>query len=104
MVADVFKARLAWFNATTGAYIKATCVTDVNGPIDFAFTPHGETVVVDYNTSVVRCFGASSDTLRKCFGGYGSDSGQLTLPTAIAVCGTRLYVIEHNGKRVQVFS
>lgn len=72
-------------------------------PMDADFALNGDIVIADGENHRV-CVFSPSGNLRHHFGSYGEDPGCFMTPSALAVHGNTLYVVEWGSGRVQVFS
>lgn len=70
---------------------------------DVAFTCVGEVIVADFCNHRVCVFSPDSGAMVRCWGGVGVSNGQLKFPTALAVANNKLYVLDCETPRVQVF-
>ncbi len=67
------------------------------------FVPNGELLVADYGNHRVCVFSADGDTLLRAWGTCGYVDGQFEYPIAIALVNSKLFVLDRNCSRVQVF-
>ena len=74
-----------------------------NGYKDVDFTAAGEIILADYNNNRVCVFSADGSELLRAWGSSGTGNGEFNCPTALSVRGSRLYVLDRNNPRVQVF-
>ena len=70
---------------------------------DLQVVPSGELFVTDSTAGRISVFSADGATLLRSFGAKGEGDGQFKKPVAIAYANRRLYVLDNNCKRVQVF-
>ena len=70
---------------------------------DVEFLSATEVVICDYEACCVRMFDVATGLLLRTWGSRGVQPGELLNPTALSVRGRRLYVMDHNTPRVQVF-
>ena len=85
-----------------GAYVKSIGEGVLGGGQCDVESVGDDVIVADYNKHCIRVFSLSSGETLRSFGSYGTADGQFSLPTALAVCGPRLYVLDFTF-RVQVF-
>jgi hypothetical protein len=96
--------RLSMFRVSDGSFVKhigADVVAD--GWKDVQFAPSGELLAADCNNHRVCVFSADGDTLLRTWGTSGSADGQFKYPTALALVDSKLFVLDCDGGRVQVF-
>ena len=72
-----------------------------DGYNDVSFGAGGEIIVADEGNLRICVFSLVGDTLIKTWGSQGTATGEFEYPTALAVAGSYLYVMD--GSRVQVF-
>ena len=103
LVSEFTNKRLSLFTleGTFVKHIGAGIVSD--GHKDVEFAENGDIIVADYGNNRICVFSADGSTLLRCWGGRGSGDGQFRNPTALAVRGSRLYVLDCSSPRVQVF-
>ena len=70
---------------------------------DVVLSSSYEYVVADHNNHRVCVFSADGSQLVRSWGTEGTGDGQFSMPTALAVAGSHLYVLDMNSGRVQVF-
>ena len=63
----------------------------------------GEIIVADVNSHRVAVFSPDGKSLVRSWGSKGTEDGEFRYPTALAVAGSRLYVMDRSSPRVQVF-
>ena len=68
---------------------------------DVSFGAGGEIIVADCRNHRICVFSPDGDTLIKTWGSIGDAAGQFKFPTALAVSGSSLFVLDNT--RVQVF-
>ena len=68
---------------------------------DVSFGAGGEIIVADYGNHRICVFSPDGDTLIKTWGSQGTEAVQFEYPEALAVSGSRLFVMDRT--RVQVF-
>jgi len=74
------------------------------GPCDVDFTADGRIIVADCGNHRVCIFAAdAAAALAKTWDTYGVSDGQFEYPTALAVSGGKLLVLDAYTARVQVF-
>ncbi len=104
VAAEHKNARLSMFRASDGCFIKHIGDGVVaGGPNDVLFAPNGELLVSDFRDHRVCVFSADGDTLLRTWGTKGATGGQFLNPTALALADSKLFVLEYNSARVQVF-
>ena len=59
--------------------------------------------MADYGNHRICVFSADGSMLLRSWGSEGTGDGQFKYPTALAVRGSRLYVLDNSSPRVQVF-
>jgi tripartite motif-containing protein 71 len=104
VAAEYSNKRLSMFRVSDGGFVKhigAGVVADGNNDVHFA--PNGELLVTDYSNHRVCVFSAYGDTLLRTWGTQGSADGQFVSPTALALAGSKLFVLDQSSGRVQVF-
>ncbi len=92
------------FRVSDGSFVKhigSSVVAD--GFLDVQFAPNGELLVADWGNNRVCVFSADGDALLRTWGSRGSADGQFVYPTALALVGSKLFVLDCNYPRVQVF-
>lgn len=70
-------------------------------PVDVDFASNGDILVADHHRICV--FSPDGSTLLRAFGSEGDITGHFKCPTALAMHGDKLYVIDWMSHRVQVF-
>ena len=70
---------------------------------DMELVPSGEVFVTDATEGRVCVYSPDGVTMRRSFGSRGDGAGQFQKPTALAYADRKLYVLDRNTKRVQVF-
>ena len=104
LVAEYDNTRLSKFRVSDGAFVDFYCEGQVsNGEKDVEIAPSGEVIVADSRTHRVCVFSADGRTLLRTWGAEGSAEGQFSFPTAIALVGSKLFVLDRAGLCVQVF-
>ena len=101
LVAEYSNRRLSLF--TVDGVFKEHIVAGVfvDGLLDASFGVGGEIIVADEGNNRICVLSPDGDTLIKTWGSEGTAAGQFRFPTALAVSGSYLYVMD--GSRVQVF-
>jgi tripartite motif-containing protein 71 len=104
VIAEYENERLSVFRTSDGGFVKhiGACVV-ADGLKDLVFAPNGELLVADYGNHRVCVFSADGDTLLRSWGTHGSADGQFKEPTALALVYSKLFVLDFNSARVQVF-
>ena len=106
LVAEWSNKRLSKFRVSDGAFVDFYCKGQVSdGEKDVEIAPSGEVIVADINAHRVCVFSADGRTLLRTWGTKGTADGQFKEPTALALVGNKLFVLDsfHNSARVQVF-
>jgi DNA-binding beta-propeller fold protein YncE len=67
------------------------------------FNREGDIVSVDFENDRVNVFSLVDGTLLRCWGTRGIGEGQFDRPAALAISHNRLYVLDQDSARVQVF-
>ncbi len=104
VAAELYNMRLSMFRVSDGGFVRhigAGVVADGNK--DVLFAPNGELLVADYGNHRVCVFSADGDTLLRTWGEFGSADGQFECPTALAPVDSKLFVLDRDDTRVQVF-
>jgi hypothetical protein len=104
IAAEFSNRRLSMFRVSDGGFVKhigAGVVAD--GWKDVHFAPNGELLVADWGNHAVRVFDSEGDTLLRTWGSCGSALGQFEYPIALAIADSKLFVLDCNTARVQVF-
>ena len=70
---------------------------------DVSFGAGCEIIVADWANSRICVLSPDGDTLIKTWGSRGTSAGQFSYPSAVAVAGSYLYVMDATQARVQVF-
>ena len=102
VAAEYSNKRLSKFRVSDGVFVDFYCegqVSDWNK--DVVIAPSGEVIVADYGAHRVCVFSADGRTLLRTWGTEGTADGQFDYPTALALIGSKLFVLDR--KRVQVF-
>ena len=100
LVAEFDNCRMALFTVD-GVFAKHIGAGILDGWSDISFGTGSEIIVADYGNHRICVFSPDGDTLIKAWGLPGDAAGQFELPTALAISGSYLYVMD--GSRVQVF-
>lgn len=102
LVAESSNKRLSLFTLA-GEFVRRVGVPTLKFPTDVDFAPSGDMVVVDQEKHRVSLFPPDGSTMIRTFGSEGSSPGQFLRPTALAMQGGLLYVLDLASARVQVF-
>ena len=86
-----------------GMFVQCVGAGVLKGGGDVAFSALGEVVASDANNDRVCVFGGAQHALVRSWGCDGDGDGQFQRPTALAVAGTHLYVMDEGTGRVQMF-
>jgi len=73
------------------------------GSKDVTFNSAGEVVVADFSNHRVCVFSPNDGTLLRTWGAYGYGNSDFINPRVLAISRNRLYVLDQNSARVQVF-
>jgi DNA-binding beta-propeller fold protein YncE len=106
LVAERTNRRLSKFRASDGTFIDFYCEGQVSdGNNDVEMWPSGEVIVVDCGTHRVCVFSSDGRTLLRTWGAHGTTDGKFKRPTALALAGNKLFVLDAHpdSARVQVF-
>ncbi len=104
LVAEYDNKRLSKFRVPDGAFVDFYCEGQVSdGFKDVEIAPSGEVIVADYSAHRVCVFSAVGRTLLRTWGTEGTADGQFNCPTALALVGIKLFVLDSGSARVQVF-
>ena len=99
---DGTKARLSVFTLA-GEFVRCIGMCELKGATDVELSDNGDVVVCDSERNRVFMYSADGSTLLRQWGGYGDADGDFLYPTALAIWGGQLFVMDHSSKRVQVF-
>jgi hypothetical protein len=92
------------FRVCDGCFVKLIGDGVVAGGFNEAqFAPNGELLVADLSNHRVCVFSADCDTLLRTWSTRGFADGQFEYPTALALVDSKLFVLERNSARVQLF-
>ena len=104
LVAEYSNKRLSKFRVSDGAFVDFYCAGQVScHHKDVEIVPSGEVIVADWGTHSVFVFSTDGRTLLRTWGTEGTTDGQFKRPTALALVGNKLFVLDWNSARVQVF-
>jgi DNA-binding beta-propeller fold protein YncE len=104
VAAEHMNERLSMFRVSDGGFEKHIGAGVVsNGMKDVQFAPNGELLVADCSSHRVCVFSADGDTCLRTWGAHGSADGQFEYPAALALVGSKLFVLDMTSSRVQVF-
>ena len=104
LAVEAHNRRLSLFDVSHCAFVSTVAAERVvDGIKDADFLgPDGDIVVTELQASRVTVF-TRSGVLARSWGSKGSNDGQLRFPSALAVVGPRIYVMDSDYERVQVF-
>lgn len=103
LIADSTSKRLSLFTLT-GEFVRSIGVGVFNDPTDVTFTRGGEILVADAdNRNRICVFSSDGSTLLRSFGCRGDAPGQFKRPNALEMRGDKLFVLDQDSARVQVF-
>ena len=100
IVAEHSNQRLSLFTLE-GAFVKhigAGVVADGHKDVEFAALANGEIIVADWGNYRICVFSADGSTLLRSWNTNGTGDGQFSCPTALAVRGSRLYVLDRDSR------
>lgn len=104
IVAEHANHRLSQFGVSDGAFEAHYCINEVsNGQKDVEIAPTGDVIIADYDANRVSIFRADGRTLQRTWGALGTADGEFKNPTALALVGNKLFVLDCGSPRVQVF-
>jgi len=101
VVDTLYNKRLSMFTVD-GVFVKHIGVGVLGGDCDVDFTADGRIIVADCQNHRV-CIFAADGVMTWTWGSKGTSDGQFHYPTALAVSGDKLYVLDRDSARVQVF-
>ena len=87
----------------TGEFVRCIGEGEPTAAADVEVTNKGDIIVCDGWADRICVYSADGSTLLRQWGGEGDADGAFTGPTALAICGGQLYVLDEHSKRVQVF-
>lgn len=103
IVCEYYNKRISVFTAT-GEFVKFIGIGVVSdGSKDVIVAPNGELLVADFNNNCMYVFDSEGDTLLRQWGRKGDAPGEFQRPTALALLGKQLLVLDFDSPRVQVF-
>ena len=104
LVAEHDNKRLSKFRMPNGEFEDFVCADQIsNGHKDVEIAPKGEIIVADIGANRVCVFSMDGRTLLRTWGTCGTANGQFRSPTALALVGNQLFVLDVHNARVQVF-
>jgi DNA-binding beta-propeller fold protein YncE len=104
VVAGFSNCWLSVFRISDGGFVKLIGAGVVgNGLKDVQFAPNGELLVADFGSHRVCVFSADGDTLLRTWGANGTSYGDFCYPNALALADSKLFVLDRDNARVQVF-
>ena len=87
-----------------GEFVRCIGGGQFKAALEVEITDNGDIIVCDgWPYHRICVFSADGSTLLRQWGGYGVADGMFINPTALAMCGGQLYVLDRGNKRVQVF-
>ena len=97
------RGRLSVFTLA-GQFVRYIGKGELKDARDVGFADNGDIIVCDgYSNHHVCVYSADGGTLLRQWGGYGDADWEFEYPTALAMCGGQLYVLDGSSSRVQVF-
>ena len=103
IVVDTFNNKRLSMFTVDGVWVKHIGVGVLGGGwSDVDFTADGRIIVADYWNHRV-CIFAADGVMISSWGSRGSSDGQFEYPTALAISGDKLLVLDANSARAQVF-
>ena len=96
------RGRLSVF-MLAGAFVRCIGEGKLKAALDVEFADNGDFIVCDFRNNRICVYSADGSTLLRQWEGNGDADGELQDPTALAMCGGQLYVLDQNSERVQVF-
>ena len=96
------KGRLSMFTLA-GEFVRCIGEGELKAANDVEFSDNGDIVVCDSRSHRFSVYSADGSTLLRQWGGKDDADGQFNVPSALAMCGGHLYVLDNISKRVQVF-
>jgi hypothetical protein len=104
VVAEGGNPRLSMFRVADGSFVKHIGVDVVaESPKDVELAPNGDLLVADMSNHRVCVFSADDDTLLRSWDSGSDVNCKFKLPTAFALAGNQLFVLEFRSARVEVF-
>lgn len=103
LIAEMSNDRLSLFTVT-GAFVRCLGVGTLCSPYDVDIASSGDFLVADEHNNMILVLSPDGSTLLQTFGGDGYAPGEFQCPTALAMYGNQLYVLDNASARVQVFS
>ena len=94
-------ARVSVFSVY-GGFLGCLTQGELSGASDVAITGSGDIIVCDAHSGTVALYSAVDRVLVRRVTGTAGAGNEIVCPTAIAVCGSRLYVLDDVLKRVTV--
>ena len=95
--------RLSMFTLA-GEFVRCIGEGELEGAGDVEFAANGDVIVCDRGAHRVCVYCADSNTMLRQWGDEDDAAdGDYLCPTALAMCGGQLYVLDEATKRVQVF-
>ena len=99
---DKKAGRLSMFTLA-GEFVRCIGVGELAGTHDVDFTDSSDIIACDSSKHRVFVYSADGSTVLRQWGGRGDADGEFKWPTAVAMCGGQLYVLDEGSNRVQVF-
>lgn len=103
IITEMGSDRLSLFTLS-GDFVRCIGVGLISTPLDVDFTSNGDILVPDCDGNRIYVLSSDGFTLLRTFGVEGFGPGQFKTPTALAVHGDLLYVLDRASTRVQVFT
>lgn len=103
LVAEAETNRLSLFTLT-GDFVRCMGVGSLSRPDDLEFASNGDILVAEEEEHRICVLSADGSRLLRTFGSEGTYHGQFKSPSALAMHGNQLYVLDWGSARVQVLS
>ena len=87
-----------------GEFVRCVGEGELGNARDVEFADNGDIIACDgWPNHRICVYSADGSKLLRQWGGEGVSNGKFKRPTALAMCGGQLYVLDNGSKRVQVF-
>lgn len=103
LIAECNANRLSLFT-TTGDFVRCIGVGELNGPSDIDFAPNGDILVAEWENNRICVLSPDGSTVLRTLGSKGDSPGQFRSPCTLAMHRGRLYVLDGESARLQVFA